>query len=581
MSDSDQDERLDALERALRAERAGREEQLAALRDQRADLVRRVLALPGAGGRRGRGESSGEDVGPPATVEEVVDALMAMDLDPPGGPPPDPDPAVLEGAELHVITRFPLDTHTPQALRTALAEPDADLLIVAPEGADVAADALRVAAAATPRAGLLLAVGRPARPEWLGPEGARLLAEYAPAQAVGAVPADVPAFAVRTAALPGPPPARGTTLRPLLTALARTLIAAGHDVVRVPSAVVDGDDAPADAMWDALADEPALFGARAPARRVLVAMPGPEAPTTDAHAAGMRDLLALQRLGVDAEGWVTDSGERPGRAQVVLCGLSSLADAMDAIPAPVPMVCTVDRPLQEEAGSLERAGALLGHPRVVAAPVSQWLRTHLRRTASVRGLIVPMGVDTALFQPGGAEEHDELHVAIFARSRPARLVADVTDALVAALGTGVSVASWGAPGHVLLAEGAPDGPWRSRHLGPLRDSLLSAVLRAADFVVDLVPGDPTGEVALQAMACGAVPVVSAEGAGAELPGVLTAETEAEAAEVVAALAADWRALRAAQRAAVQAAAERSDLAAAVGRYALAVRAADRAARTRT
>ncbi len=555
-----------------RTERAAREVQLAALRDERAELVRMVLTLPeDSARRRRRSQSADQDSGAPATRDQIVDALLALALDAPGPPEPDPPLERLPAPALARVVRIELDDEAPRALLKVLAGQEADLVIVAPAGARDAVRALKAAAAAHPNAGMLLGVSPPERPAWLGLPGARLLAQGAPVTLVTALPAIVPAFAVRVDALNGRVPGRRReALRPLLSALAQAIRAAGRDVVRVPAALVAEAPPGDDAAVAALVENPRAFGVMAPSRRVLVVLPPLVSATADAHAAGVRCLRALVTMGIDAHGYA--SGEDiPEGVEVAMCSLASLEETLTVIPRSARILCSVDRNLPAAGADLSAPAHLLADPRVLPTPVSKRLRRHLRADHGLDCTMVLQGVDGAVFRPGGPDDHDAVHVVTFARSRPAERVAQIAEALEAQLGQAVTMSSWGAPVEVLIENGAPEGAWTERHHGPLRSTDLAALLQTADFVVDLEPNDPTGEIPLQAMACGAIPVVSPKGAGAELELVLTATTATEAAAAIAPLAADWRGLRAAQKAAGRAVATRDEFSTAVARYELAVR----------
>ncbi|HEV3071625.1 MAG TPA: glycosyltransferase family 4 protein [Solirubrobacteraceae bacterium] len=166
-------------------------------------------------------------------------------------------------------------------------------------------------------------------------------------------------------------------------------------------------------------------------------------------------------------------------------------------------------------------------PQLLPFAKTHWLCNLLREVHGVAVAKVAPSLDRELFHAGGRSQRaGALRVAAMIRPRtPRRRPLATLDALTAIareLGDGVRIATFGcaeesfaslrADGHEAGGDGARgDGGDRIAHLGLLSRMQVSALMRRCDIFIDGSAYQAFGRTGLEAMACGAVPLLPALG----------------------------------------------------------------------
>jgi hypothetical protein len=233
---------------------------------------------------------------------------------------------------------------------------------------------------------------------------------------------------------------------------------------------------------------------------------------------------------------------------------------------PVLLACTV-RALPQSMPDVDLDGIVVMTP-------SRWLHGRLNEQFSIPAQQYELSADARYFHPGADQPTADTRLQIAAWLRPATAVQTLTlmQRLHDSLAPGASLVTFGASLAALDRRGAPDGPWRQRHLGALGRDSLARMLGQTDIVLDLTRNMWTGELAAAAMACGVVPVVDASSSAAELIDndrngiVIDSADPADWHDAIAAIDHDWPRLRALQTAALQTATQRSPQLTAISQY---------------
>jgi hypothetical protein len=150
-------------------------------------------------------------------------------------------------------------------------------------------------------------------------------------------------------------------------------------------------------------------------------------------------------------------------------------------------------------------------PGLLLFAKTHWLRNLLHAVHGVAVAKVAPSLDRGLFHAGGRSSRDgELRLAAMIRPRtPRRRPAATLRALsliAQELGEGVRIATFGCDPDA-FAELAPDGIPGLTHLGLLSRMQVSALMRRSDIFIDASAYQAFGRTGLEAMACGAVPLL--------------------------------------------------------------------------
>jgi glycosyltransferase involved in cell wall biosynthesis len=309
---------------------------------------------------------------------------------------------------------------------------------------------------------------------------------------------------------------------------------------------------------EALRRAPAELGSDTPQRlpRVAYVLPGlPPEGSGGSHslvqeARGMRALGARTWICVPADSLATaislyGGGDRlfvpyPESDQV-LPGVSdaavgeALADADVAVATEYPSVDLLARlqderpwlvcayyvqdyePLFAAPESTRADRALLSyraHPRQLLFAKTRWLCELVGAVHGVPVAKVAPSLDRALFHPVGRRDSPVMRVAAMIRPRtPRRRPAATLEALAIVareLGDAVRIGTFGCDADAFAQLGAPDAPGAPR-LGLLSRGEVAELMRRSDVFVDASAYQAFGRTGLEAMACGAVPLLPALG----------------------------------------------------------------------
>jgi hypothetical protein len=230
-------------------------------------------------------------------------------------------------------------------------------------------------------------------------------------------------------------------------------------------------------------------------------------------------------------------------------------------------------PLFAAPGSSRADRALLSYraiPGLLLFAKTDWLCGLVRALHGVPVAKVAPSLDRQLFHPGGRRSSGPLHIAAMIRPRtPRRRPAATLQALAAIareLGEGVAISTFGCDEDSFLqvagealGDEAPSGEplsgdvlsgetFPGSHLGLLSRLEVSQLMRRCDVFIDASAYQAFGRTGLEAMACGAVPLLPALGgvheyAHAENAMILDRDSPGEIAKAVVALARDPTRLR--------------------------------------
>ncbi len=170
-------------------------------------------------------------------------------------------------------------------------------------------------------------------------------------------------------------------------------------------------------------------------------------------------------------------------------------------------------PFFAPAGSERADDALLSYGRldgIVLFAKTEWLRNVVQRMHGVRVYKVAPSLDSAIFHPGPARRDDIVRVAAMVRPRSPRRRPVATrrllERLVAEGGGRVQAVAFGCSDEELQA--LDPAPVRAiQSAGVLDRNAVADLLRGSDVFVDLSVYQAFGRTGLEAMACGAVPVL--------------------------------------------------------------------------
>jgi hypothetical protein len=215
-------------------------------------------------------------------------------------------------------------------------------------------------------------------------------------------------------------------------------------------------------------------------------------------------------------------------------------------------------PLFAPVASARSDGALLSYgaiPNMLLYAKTHWLRNLVVARHGVPVAKVLPSLDRALFNAWGREPREgPVRVAAMVRPRTPRRRAQATLAALAAiggaLGEGVEVVSFGCDAEAFggLREAVGTEAECVAHLGLLTRAQVAEVMRRTDVFIDASAYQAFGRTGLEAMACGAVPVLPALGGVGEyaVDGrealVLARDAPGEIADAVCSLLADRRRL---------------------------------------
>lgn len=303
-----------------------------------------------------------------------------------------------------------------------------------------------------------------------------------------------------------------------------------------------------------------------------------------ADVCGLRGLGLSARLAIPAE----DAEALPQRD-----GLETLTyaddDQLAAVVADADVVVLADPATLPIVNRVRRGRAPLVASVLRAAPTalpdtdlsgvlwlssSPWVSRQMFERFGIRPGRFELSADSHYFhpRPDDANTQGRLQVAVSLRPVTASLILPLLERLAETLGEEVTIVTFGSSLASLDRRGAPPGPWRDRHRGSLSPPQLATLLGQTDILIDPTRTVANGELAAQAMACGAVPIVSSAGEAADVvrdgrDGILISSTDpADWYKPIVALDKDWPLLRGLQTAAVRAATRRSQLLTAITQY---------------
>jgi glycosyltransferase involved in cell wall biosynthesis len=309
------------------------------------------------------------------------------------------------------------------------------------------------------------------------------------------------------------------------------------------------------------------------------------------EARGLRELGARSRVcvpedsldtaaavyGNDDSLFVTYAEDVPSAAGAHSAMMDAVADAEVVVATEYPSVDLLARlqrerprtvcayyvqdyePLFAAPGSSRADRALLSYraiPELLLFAKTEWLRGLVGALHGVSVAKVAPSLDRQLFHPGGRRQSNgRLHVAAMIRPRtPRRRPAATLQALAAIareLGEGVAISTFGCDedsflqlaGEVLGGEALP-----GNHLGLLSRLEVSQLMRRCDIFIDASAYQAFGRTGLEAMACGAVPLLPGLGgvheyARAENAVILDRDSPSEVAAAAVSLARDPARLR--------------------------------------
>ncbi len=215
-------------------------------------------------------------------------------------------------------------------------------------------------------------------------------------------------------------------------------------------------------------------------------------------------------------------------------------------------------PLFAPVASARSDGALLSYgaiPNMLLYAKTHWLRNVVVARHGVPVAKVRPSLDRALFNAWGRQPREgPLRVAAMVRPRTPRRRAQATLAALAAIGRAmgerVEVVSFGcdAEAYEALREAVGTEAERVAHMGLLTRAEVADAMRRTDVFIDASAYQAFGRTGLEAMACGAVPVLPALGGVGEyaVDGrealVLVRDAPEEIADAVCSLLADRRRL---------------------------------------
>jgi Glycosyl transferases group 1 len=317
-----------------------------------------------------------------------------------------------------------------------------------------------------------------------------------------------------------------------------------HDGPPPPGAHVlaEGDELP----WGWPHDEP---GAPAPAIAYL--LPGlPREGSGGSHSL-FQEALGLREMGVAARiclpsaalstavalygehelfaPYRTESQlvEAIGQAEVVVASEYTSVRLAELIAGERPDVVSAYyvqdyEPLFAPAASTRSDQALLSYravPGQVMFAKTHWLRNIVAARHGLPVAKVTPSLDRDLFYPRGREPREASLVAAMVRPRTPRRRAGATLAALAALAhAGIETVAFGCDAEAfaeLCARSDIESPARVTHLGLLNRADVAELMRRTDVFIDASAYQAFGRTGLEAMACGAVPVLPAIGGVAE------------------------------------------------------------------